>query len=117
MSLVAGLPISFIYSFYRPIFIQRPIIHPPKILSARPTDIEDGLDVDEFDDYGAEAEEVMPTPTPMRELRARPKKRGKLGRPPGKPAATTGGMVRDISDEAFLDKMISQTKTQTKDLG
>ncbi|KKK43027.1 MAG: hypothetical protein Lokiarch_30400 [Candidatus Lokiarchaeum sp. GC14_75] len=117
LSLVAGLPISFIYSFYRPIFIKRPVIHPPKILSARPTDIEDGLDMGEFDDYAIEAEEAMPAPAPRREMRAKSKKRGKLGRPPGKPVPVTTGMAGGMSDEAFMDKMISQTKTQTKDLG
>ncbi|MHA1468113.1 MAG: hypothetical protein ACTSP6_08560 [Promethearchaeota archaeon] len=43
ISLVAGMPVSFIYDFYRPIYIQRHIIQPPKVLSARPTDIEEGL--------------------------------------------------------------------------
>ncbi|HDZ18618.1 MAG TPA: hypothetical protein ENH75_10020, partial [archaeon] len=116
VSLVAGLPISFIYSFYRPIFIQRPVIYPPKILSARPTDIENGLDMDEFDDYAVEAEEAMPAPVPMREVGGLRKKIMKP-RPPSKPAASTSGFAGGISDDAFMDKMISQTKTQTKDLG
>jgi len=44
LSLVAGMPVSFIYEFYRPIFIQRPVIQPPRVLSARPTEIEEGLE-------------------------------------------------------------------------
>ncbi|MFX1501541.1 MAG: hypothetical protein ACFFDH_11315, partial [Promethearchaeota archaeon] len=51
LSLVAGMPVSFIYNFYRPIFIQRPIIEPPRILSARPTEIEEGLEMERFKDY------------------------------------------------------------------
>ncbi|MFX1324160.1 MAG: hypothetical protein ACFE8N_04330 [Promethearchaeota archaeon] len=112
LSLVAGLPVSFIYSFYKPIFIQRPVIHPPKTLSARPTEIEEGLEADKFEDYA------------MAELEAAPmKKRAKAARvgsrPPPMPAVS-GGFGRGvgtISDEDIYDKMKSQIKTQTKDLG
>ncbi|GAG43544.1 unnamed protein product, partial [marine sediment metagenome] len=38
LSLVAGMPVSFRYEFYRPIFIQRPVIRPPKVLTVRPTE-------------------------------------------------------------------------------
>ncbi|MFW9896248.1 MAG: hypothetical protein ACFFD7_10630 [Candidatus Thorarchaeota archaeon] len=112
LSLVAGLPVSFIYSFYRPIFIQRPVIHPPKVLSARPTEIEEGLEMDKFEEYGA-MEDAMPTPA-----MAPSKKRARA--PAGPPASSTrysAVMGGGISDESFLDKISSQTKIQTKDLG
>ncbi|MFX1411829.1 MAG: hypothetical protein ACFFA6_15900, partial [Promethearchaeota archaeon] len=51
LSLVAGMPVSFKYDFYRPIFIQRPVIQPPKVLSARPTEIEEGLEMERFEEY------------------------------------------------------------------
>ncbi|MFW9824904.1 MAG: hypothetical protein ACFFE4_18325 [Candidatus Thorarchaeota archaeon] len=112
LSLVAGMPVSFIYEFYRPIFIQRPVIQPPKVLSARPTEIEEGLEAEKFEDYA------------MAELEAAPmKKRAKAARvgsrPPPMPAAS-GGFGRGVgtmSDEDIYDKMKSQIKTQTKDLG
>ncbi|MCP4764598.1 MAG: hypothetical protein GY870_22680, partial [archaeon] len=47
LSLVAGMPVSFIYEFFRPIFIDRPVIRPPKVLSAQPTEIEEDLDMDD----------------------------------------------------------------------
>ena len=112
LSLVAGLPVSFVYSFYRPIFIQRPVIHPPKVLSARPTDIEEGLEMEKFEDYA------------MAEMEAKPmamKKRAKVStvgaRPPPAPAGGMGYMQSVMSDTEIYDKVKSQVKTQTKDLG
>ncbi|MFW9881955.1 MAG: hypothetical protein ACFFG0_53510 [Candidatus Thorarchaeota archaeon] len=111
LSLVAGLPVSFIYSFYRPIFIQRPVIQPPKVLSARPTDIEEGLEMEKFEDYA------------MAEMEAKPmamKKRAKAsiaGAPPPAPAGGIGFMQSVMSDTEIYDKVKSQVKTQTKDLG
>jgi hypothetical protein len=112
LSLVAGLPVSFIYSFYRPIFIQRPIIHPPKVLSARPTEIEEGLEMEKFEEYGA-MEDAMPTPAMAP---AKKKARARRG-PPGASPLATGMVGGGMSDDAFLDKISSQTKIQTKDLG
>jgi hypothetical protein len=114
LSLVAGMPVSFIYNFYRPIFIQRPVIQPPKILSARPTEIEEGLEMEKFKDYT------------MAEMAAKPmamKKRGRVASlsapaPPGSPPAAGGfGMQGIMSDNEVYDKVKSQVKTQTKDLG
>ncbi|HDZ18520.1 MAG TPA: hypothetical protein ENH75_09530 [archaeon] len=115
LSLVAGLPVSFIYSFYRPIFIQRPVIRPPIILSARPTDIEDGLDMDEFDDY---AEESAPeAPMPARKLRQREKMAFGGARRSGLASIMTDAPGGGMPDANLLKKLKSQTKTQTKDLG
>ncbi|MFW9824784.1 MAG: hypothetical protein ACFFE4_17715, partial [Candidatus Thorarchaeota archaeon] len=112
LSLVAGMPVSFVYEFYRPIFIQRPKIQPPKVLSARPTDIEEGLEMEEYEEYGAVMEDAMPAPA-----MAPSKKRARA--PAGPPAATRYSAVMGggTSDETFLDKISSQTKIQTKDLG
>ncbi|UCD02418.1 MAG: hypothetical protein JSV23_05250 [Promethearchaeota archaeon] len=114
LSLVAGMPVSFIYEFYRPIFIQRPVIQPPKVLSARPTEIEEGLEIDKFKDYAMA--EMEATPMAM-------KKRAKAESirafaPPGAPP--TGGIGRGagiMSDTEVFEKIKSQVKTQTKDLG
>lgn len=45
LSLVAGMPVSFKYEFYQPIFIQRPVIRPPRVLSVKPTEIEEGFEM------------------------------------------------------------------------
>ena len=113
LSLVAGMPVSFVYDFYRPIFIQRPIIQPPKVLSARPTEIEEGLEMEKFEDYGAVMEDAMPAPA----MASRKKMARAPRSPSGAPTRALGVMGGGMSDDAFLDKISSQTKIQTKDLG
>ncbi len=112
LSLVAGMPVSFVYEFYRPIFIQRPVIQPPKVLSAKPTEIEEGLEMERFEDYT------------MSEMAAEPmamKKRAKeiASRAPAAPAPAggVGYMKSALSDTEIYDKVKSQTTIQTKDLG
>ena len=111
LSLVAGMPVSFIYEFYRPIFIQRPVIQPPKVLSAKPTDIEEGLEMEKFEDYA------------MSEMEAKraPMKKAKAFRtgmvPSAAPAGGFGSLQSIMSDDEIYDKVKSQVKTQTKDLG
>jgi len=113
LSLVAGMPVSFRYDFYKPIFIQRPIVKPPTTLSAKPTDIEEGLELDTFKDY-AMAEEARPA------MKMSKKLRGAL--PPAPAGAASGRrylgvMGASLDDETLMEKVKSQTKTQTKDLG
>jgi len=111
LSLVAGLPVSFIYAFYKPIFIQRPVIQPPKILSARPTEIEEGLEMDKFDDYAMAEMEAIPSKKRARAM-------SKSARPPPAPAVGGFGRMQSVmSDTEIYDKVKSQVKTQTKDLG
>ena len=111
LSLVAGLPVSFIYAFYRPIFIQRPVIHPPKILSARPTEIEEGLEMEKFEDYAMAEMAALPS-------KKRAKAMSKSARPPPAPASGGFGRMQSVmSDTEIYDKVKSQVKTQTKDLG
>ncbi|NVM44225.1 MAG: hypothetical protein HWN79_04855 [Candidatus Lokiarchaeota archaeon] len=113
LSLVAGMPVSFKYEFYRPIFIQRPVIRPPTVLSVRPTDIEEGIEMEKYKDYA------------MAEMEAKPRAMKKMaiasrrGVPPPAPAGAIGygGMQSVMSDDVLLDKVKSQTKIQTKDLG
>ncbi|MHA2088951.1 MAG: hypothetical protein ACW972_11790, partial [Promethearchaeota archaeon] len=113
LSLVAGMPVSFVYEFYRPIFIQRPKIQPPKVLSARPTEIEEGLEMEKYEEYGAVMEDAMPTPAMAPSKKMARARRGLPAGPPRTMGVVGGGM----SDEALLDKISSQTKIQTKDLG
>ncbi|MBA7702475.1 hypothetical protein ES703_111244 [subsurface metagenome] len=114
LSLVAGMPVSFIYDFYRPIYIQRHIIQPPRVLSAKPTEIEEGLEMENFEDYKMKEAEAMP-------MRAKKMAKARAGIPPpapgGRVAASTMGFAADMDDAALFDKVKSQTTTQTKDLG
>lgn len=114
VSLVAGLPVSFVYSFYKPIFIQRPVIHPPIILSARPAEIEEGLEMEKFEDYAMA--EMAAKPVAMKK-RAKATSTGAFPPPGAPPAGGFGRKAGIMSDTEIYDKVKSQVKTQTKDLG
>ena len=114
LSLVAGMPVSFKYEFYRPIFIQRPVIRPPRVLSVKPTEIEEGLKSEDYAEYEMDALEAAP-----RDMMKKAKM-GRRGMPPPAPAAApgfSGGLMSIMSDDALLEKVKSQTQVQTKDLG
>ncbi|MFO7795836.1 MAG: hypothetical protein ACQERB_12735 [Promethearchaeati archaeon] len=108
LTLVAGMPVSFIYDFYRPIFIKRPKIEPPKVISATPTEIEEGFVADEYKEYAREAE-MAPSGPPM----MRAKKAAYVG---GGFKAAPSPTAR-MDDSTLLDKVKASTKTQIKDLG
>ncbi|TFG11188.1 MAG: hypothetical protein EU531_11860, partial [Promethearchaeota archaeon] len=108
LTLVAGMPVSFKYEFYRPIFIQRPVIKPPKVLSVHPTEIEEGLEKERYEDY-AMAEAELPAARMMKKAASRP--------PPAPSGASLRGVNAIMGDKAVYDKFKAQTKIQTKDLG
>ncbi|MEJ2296480.1 MAG: hypothetical protein P8Y23_17155, partial [Candidatus Lokiarchaeota archaeon] len=109
LTLVAGMPVSFKYDFYRPIFIQRPVIKPPKVLSAQPTEIEEGLEKERFEDYAMAEAEAPSAKRMMKKVAGRP--------PPAPAGGARRGLASIMSDEAVYDKVKAQTKIQTKDLG
>ncbi|MFX1258318.1 MAG: hypothetical protein ACFFAN_10685 [Promethearchaeota archaeon] len=123
LSLVAGMPVSFKYEFYRPIFIQRPIVRPSKVLSARPTEIEEGLVSEDYRKYKKPpAKPMAPSPPKagtsalrgeLKELFAR-----RSGAPGGRSfAGAPGSITAGIDGQTLMEKFKSQTSTQTKDLG
>ena len=113
LSLVAGMPVSFKYEFYRPIFIQRPVIRPPKVLTVKPTEIEEGLEMEDYKEYEMDALEAAP-----RDMRKKAKmERPRAPRPAPSGTVGYGGMRSAMSDDALLDKVKAQTQVQTKDLG
>lgn len=109
LTLVAGMPVSFVYDFYRPIFIERPRIEPPKVLSAKPTDIEEGIANERFKEYkmAEEMEEAAPPPA-----KARKAAYGGVAMRAMAPEPTAR-----MDDAAIMDKVKSSTKATTKDLG
>lgn len=109
VTLVAGMPVSFKYEFYRPIFIKRPVIKPPKVLSAQPTEIEEGLEMDRYEDYAMAEAEARPMARKMKKAASRP--------PPAPAGGAMRGLGSALSNEAIFDKVKAQTKVQTKDLG
>jgi hypothetical protein len=109
LTLVAGMPVSFKYEFYRPIFIQRPVIKPPKVLSAQPTEIEEGLEKERYEDFAMAEAEARPAAKMMKKAASRP--------PPAPAGGAMRGLASIMSDEAMYDKFKAQTKIQTKDLG
>jgi len=114
ITLIAGMPVSFIYDFYHPIFIERPKIAPPKVHGARPTEIEEGYEAEEFMDYEMKAEaEYMP-----RKKRALEKAKiatGAMAPKPAPPPAPKPLMAMD--DKTLRDKLAAQTSAKTKALG
>ena len=116
LSLVAGMPVSFIYEFFRPIFIERPIIHPPKILSARPTEIEEGLDMEDFDDYAADEKHVDRAPR-KRAIGRKMKAMMPAPAPAAEALRSEIGFGGGLMDGTIMDKIKIQTKTTSKDLG
>ncbi|MFX1273497.1 MAG: hypothetical protein ACFFBP_15745 [Promethearchaeota archaeon] len=119
LSLVAGMPVSFIYEFFRPIFIERPIIHPPKVLSAKPTEIEEGLEIDDFDEYLAE--EKTYDMAPRKRAAEKSLRKAMVPLPAPSPAAMEApsgfGYAGGLSDSSIMDKIKTQTQTTSKDLG
>ncbi|MFX0071638.1 MAG: hypothetical protein ACFFAO_11160 [Candidatus Hermodarchaeota archaeon] len=115
LSLVAGMPVSFIYDFYRPIYIQRPKIQPPKVLSARPTDIEEGLETEKFADYEMMREEAEAIPKLAKAKVAT--RRAPAAPPAGGFGARGAAFAADMDETTLLNKVKSQTAAQTKDLG
>jgi len=113
VSLMAGMPVSFKYEFYRPIFIKRPVIRPPKVLSVKPTEIEEGVEMERYEDYATS--EMVAKPSTLRKRAMMSRK----GVPPPAPAGAIGygGMANIMTDDALLDKVKAQTNIQTKDLG
>lgn len=114
LSLVAGMPVSFTYDFYRPIFIQRPVITPPKVLSAKPIEIEEGIYEEEFDDYAPMESMVMATEAERRPMAPSPKKKAKaLARSASSGFGAMGGM----GELNIMDKVQAQATVSTKDMG
>jgi hypothetical protein len=115
LSLVAGMPVSFIYDFYRPIFIDRPRIQPPRVLSARPTEIEEGLETQRYEDY---AKAPMPAKKGKKVMKEKAPMEQRLSRVASGAAMDMKSEITGFMDDGeLLDKLEGQTQTQTKDLG
>jgi hypothetical protein len=114
LTLVAGMPVSFIYDFYRPILMQRPVIEPPKVLSAKPTEIEEEMAADEFRAYRGGG-----APKMKKEATKQAMEYEKAPMAPARAIMTSPdtSISGGLSDDRLLDKMRSATKTQTKELG
>ncbi|MFX1236219.1 MAG: hypothetical protein ACFE8P_00710, partial [Promethearchaeota archaeon] len=115
LSLVAGMPVSFVYDFFRPIFIERPVIQPPRVLSAKPTEIEEGLGMDDFMDYEVD-ESVIKLGREAKKMEVSKARaiRPSLA-PPG--SAPRGAIAGGLVGAALAKKLKQQTKTTSKDLG
>jgi len=117
LSLVAGMPVSFIYDFYRPIFIDRPRIQPPRVLSARPTEIEEGLEMDTFADYEmTKSEDISESRMKKKSKKVMALGGGAMARIAA-PAPMEASIMGGLDDDTLYNKVRSQTSAQTKDLG
>jgi len=118
LSLVAGMPVSFVYNFYRPIYIDRPQIQPPRVLSARPIEIEEGLREEDYRKYKKEAEKKPALPKAARQMaRAGIPPPAPGGRPASGALAFGTSVMADMDESTIMDKLQAQTAVKTKDLG
>jgi hypothetical protein len=108
LTLVAGMPVSFKYEFYAPIFIQRPTIKPKKITSARPSTIEEGERA-----LGGSAMTSREDMTIPRGAPRAPKMKAMAAKPDRKMAEITGS----LDDQVLIDKIKAQTSIKTKEAG
>ncbi|MBD3227291.1 MAG: hypothetical protein GF329_03810 [Candidatus Lokiarchaeota archaeon] len=110
LTLVAGMPVSFKYKFYAPIFITRPVIKPAKITSARPREIEEELGMVKKLESADRASTPPGSP---------PRAPSKMARERGEPSSKRmkGITGARMDDDAILDKIKSQTTVKSKELG
>ncbi|MHA1684308.1 MAG: hypothetical protein ACTSUE_25450 [Promethearchaeota archaeon] len=107
LSLVAGMPVSFICPIYPPMYVSRPRVEPPKVAQIGPADIDD------------EVEEVMYDMMPKMKKHAR-----SPPPPPGAAPAAPSGMAALVktsrprrSMKAFMKQAKETTSVSTKDMG
>lgn len=112
LTLMAGMPVSFIYNFYHPIFIKRLKLDPPRVLGVKPFEIE------EQTDYGAIGKAIKQKTTGASPDRARGIT---VDLAPNASEVPKIGFATDItgglSDSGLINKLRQTTKTQTKDVG
>ncbi|MFX0102278.1 MAG: hypothetical protein ACFFCS_22120 [Candidatus Hodarchaeota archaeon] len=119
LSLMAGMPVSFVCPIYPPRYIQRPVVQPPKVAQIGPADIEDELE-------GLMYEEAEEMPMKMEE---KAKKR-KVARPRMAPGGAASGLMSMMagggpapapppSPKASLAALKDQSRAEvsTKDMG
>lgn len=113
ISLVAGMSVSFIYNAYPAIYINRPVIEPPRIATAKPIEIEEGMVMEDFKEYKMEEAEA-----PMKPKMARDMTRAPAAPPSPAPGGGKGfAFAADMDDSTLMNKMKGQTSASSKDLG
>ncbi|QDU18693.1 DUF4139 domain-containing protein [Urbifossiella limnaea] len=99
LSLVAGLPVSFVHDLYTPRYIRRPVVQVKETTGVLPPMAEAGFD-DDFGDVPAEAlamsADFAPAPAAMRKMRVA--------------SASAAGMVRDAGRPAGPSSVETQTR-------
>jgi hypothetical protein len=63
LSLVAGLPVSFVHDLYTPRYIRRPEVRVQETTGVLPPEVEDGIPLMEFTDTAIDATETLAAPT------------------------------------------------------
>jgi hypothetical protein len=94
LSLIAGLPVSFVHDLYTPRYIRRPEVKVQETTGVLPPEVEEGMALAEDQEYAATDE--MTTLSAMAPVRA-------------------GGMGAFIGGSARLAKSISSTPTQVRE--
>jgi hypothetical protein len=64
LSLIAGLPVSFIHDLYTPRYLRRPVVHVQETTGVLPPMVEEGVPLMALDDTGHGLDELSPPPAP-----------------------------------------------------
>lgn len=101
LSLVSGLPVSFIHDLYSPRYKRRPVIRVQEEEAYGPPVLEEGIAEEEAEDYDEYADEAMKEMAPMASM---------MGAAPSSPAKRAKKMA-DAKMEAFEHSADVQTRT------
>ncbi len=116
LSLVAGMPVSFVCPIYPPIYMERPVVEPPKVAQIGPAAIEDEMEEVQYErkerDSFAKKSKRMDAGAggiAMRVMAA-----STMMAPMAQPAPAPGAPP---PVEAFAQQAKQQTTVSTKDMG
>jgi hypothetical protein len=86
LSLIAGLPVSFVHDLYTPRYIRRPVVQVKETTGVLPPEVEEGMATEsvdsmlmEFTDTATDAAQLAAPGAPMRRMRAMAGGRGGYG--------------------------------------
>jgi hypothetical protein len=80
LSLVAGLPVSFVHDLYTPRYIRRPEVRVQETTGVLPPEVEDGMALEYLGDAAAEGGRLIGAPAPAAQMAGPGASLGRVGR-------------------------------------
>ncbi|MHA1731317.1 MAG: hypothetical protein ACTSU5_05205 [Promethearchaeota archaeon] len=112
LTLVAGMPVSFVCPIYPPIYMERPVVEPPKAAQIGPAELDEEFDDGLFDRVKEKAKAAAKT-------RSLSTGGGMAARKPAIPAAAAPAPPPALPPmmELANEQAVKQTRVSTKDMG